>query len=263
MAARRKSSKRKSSSKSKAARRKSPARKKTARKKASKKKATRKKVTKKKPTRKKVTKKKAPARKKAAGKKALPRKAAPKTSPVESLARKLIAGTRDPSKLKLDELYADGVISREPGREPAVGLAGMREKFSDWASMARSTIWKARNSFVKQNTICIEWEAEIELQDGRSVSFEEVAVHQVKGGKIVEERYYYDPAIFESAAGAEPGIGDPGDAQESSWEEPPMPKAPIAPPIAELEPDDPSTRHTSIAPLEDEPEEPDIDPMDL
>jgi ketosteroid isomerase-like protein len=237
MAARRKSAKRKSSSKSKAARRKKPAAKKPARKKASK--------------------KKAPARKKPAAKKAPARKAVAKTPPIESLARKLIQATKDPAKMNLEELYAEGVVSREPGCEPVVGLAGMREKFSNWASAIQSATWKVRNSFVKQNTICIEWEAEIELKSGRRFPFEEVSVHQVKGGKIVEERYYCDPAIFESPA--EP-------SEPETLEESLLPSTPVAPPIADLlDPDEPR-RHDDLRPPfeeEEEAEESDIDPLDL
>jgi len=250
MAARRKSAKRKSSSKPKAAKGKAPARKKPAPKKASGKKATPKKVTKKKaPAPKKVTRAKAPAR-----------KAAPKTPPIEALARKLIQGTMDPAKMDLEQLYAGGVVSRQPRREPAVGLAGMRKKFSDWASMTRSASWKVRNSFIKQNTICIEWQAQIELKDGRRISLEEVSLHQVKGGKIVEERYYYDPSILESR-----GASMDTDA---SPEESLLPRAPVAPPISEpeddlLDADEPSRRE--LAPFEDEEdmEEPDLDPLDL
>jgi len=242
MAARRKSAKRKASTKSKAARRKKAAAKKA--------------------TRKKVAKKKAPKRKKVTKKKALARKAVSKTPPIEALARKLIQSTKDPAKMNLEQLYAEGVVSREPGCEPAVGLDGMRKKFSDWASAIQSATWKVRNSFVKQNTICIEWEAEIEMKGGRRLSFEEVSVHQVKGGKIVEERYYCDPAIFESPA-------EPSEA-EVSLEESLLPSTPVAPPIAEpeaelFEPDGPPKRDDPPPPFEEEedPEEPDIDPLDL
>ena len=62
-----------------------------------------------------------------------------------------------------------------------------------WGQMQDGTTWRARNIFVKGNTISIEWDCDVKLKDGRSVSFKEVAIHEVKGGKIVAERYYYDP----------------------------------------------------------------------
>ena len=56
--------------------------------------------------------------------------------------------------------------------------------------------WKARKIWTKGNTIAIQWDAQLKFRDGRSVEFEEVAMHEVRGGKIVAERYYYDPAVL-------------------------------------------------------------------
>ena len=38
-----------------------------------------------------------------------------------------------------------------------------------------------------------ELDAEVKLRDGRLVSLQETAVHDVRDGKIVSERYYYNP----------------------------------------------------------------------
>jgi ketosteroid isomerase-like protein len=47
-----------------------------------------------------------------------------------------------------------------------------------------------------KNTVCIEWDGEVTLRDGRSVHLREIAVHEIKDGKIQHERYYYDPSAL-------------------------------------------------------------------
>ncbi len=151
---------------------------------------------------------KAPARKKAdkrpsAGQRASGRGpskriAARKTLTPESLARKIVrATTGDSGHVNLEDLYAEDCTSIEAtGGDPAVGLAGLQEKLDGWMSVVDSQAWKTRHVWIKGNTIAIEWEADLKFRDGRRIQFEEVAVHEVRGGKIVAERYYYDPAVL-------------------------------------------------------------------
>lgn len=160
--------------------------------------AARKKTTKKKATRSKPAAKKKTASRTGAArpakKSAAPRK--PATPSIEAVARKIVRVTRDLSKADPADLYAADCTSCEPGGEPQVGLAGLEEKGKAWNAMQDSsqTTWTAKNVFIKRNTICIEWEAQVKMRDGRTVAFEEVAIHEVKAGKIIAERYYYDPA---------------------------------------------------------------------
>ncbi len=123
--------------------------------------------------------------------------AARKTPTVESLARKIVRVTNNPAHLKLSDLYAESCTSIEPGStEPVAGLEGLEQKLALWQSMVETQAWKARKIWTKGNTIAIQWDAQLKFRDGRSVEFEEVAVHEVRGGKIVAERYYYDPAVL-------------------------------------------------------------------
>lgn len=136
---------------------------------------------------------------------ATPRKAASaagkrtthKTPSVESVARKIVRVTKNPGQLKLADLYSESCSSIEPGPgEPVVGLEGLEQKLAFWTSIVEQQTWKARNVWIKGNTIAIQWDADLKFKDGRSVAFEEVAVHEVRGGKIVSERYYYDPSVL-------------------------------------------------------------------
>jgi hypothetical protein len=196
--------------------------------------AARKKATKKRSTaRKSASRRKAPARKKAAPKKrraaarpvrsgkrrpAAKAKGAPTA---EAIARKIIRATTDPSKLKIEDLYAEGCRSFEPSGPPAEGLTGIQGKMALWDQMQEGQKWKAVNIFIKKNAISIEWDAKITLRGGRTVPFREVAVHDLKGGKIINERYYYDPSQL--APPEEPAAPPPA--------QPPPPSSPPVNPL--------------------------------
>ena len=158
-------------------------------------------------TRSKRSRKPAPrkAARKAAAKRA-PRKAARKASrrpaapkkpaagaDLEALARRIVRATQNTALFDLRQLYAEGATSREATGDVATGYAGLEAKMKQWESMQMGTTWRPRNVFVKGDTICIEWDATVKLRDGRTVSMPEVAVHEVKNGKIATERYYYNP----------------------------------------------------------------------
>lgn len=138
-----------------------------------------------------------PARRKAARKPAPRPVAVPSLSAVESLARKIIrATTGDPAQTSLAELYAEGVTSTEASGETVTGFAGLEQKARQWEAMQEHTTWKPLNVFVSSDAICIEWDADVKLRDGRVANLRETAVHELKDGKIVAERYYYNPAAL-------------------------------------------------------------------
>ncbi len=136
-----------------------------------------------------------PTQRKAAS--AAGKRATKKTPSLESVARKIVRVTKNLSQLKLADLYSESCSSIEPGPgEPVVGLEALDEKLAFWMSSVEQQTWKPRNVWIKGNTIAIQWDADLKFKDGRSVAFEEVAVHEVRGGKIVSERYYYDPSVL-------------------------------------------------------------------
>lgn len=120
------------------------------------------------------------------------RKPASKASPIEALARKIVRAT-SLSEFPLREFYAEDAVSEEATGDVSRGLAGLENKLRRWEQMQSGTKWKARNVWSRGNTICIEWNAEVTLRDGRTVSLKEIGVHEIKGGKIAAERFYYNP----------------------------------------------------------------------
>ena len=133
-----------------------------------------------------------PARKKAsrkAGKRAA-------SGSLDALARKFVRATHRPETFVVAELYTPDCVSAEAAGNVDRGHAGIEAKAKRWAAMQKGTRWTARNVFTGKNVICIEWDAEVTLHDGRVVKLPEVAVHEIQGGKIARERYYYNPMLL-------------------------------------------------------------------
>lgn len=157
--------------------------------------------------RKKVARKRSPARKggkaarrgrraaKAAGKGTRARKASGRKAPsIDAVARRIVAAAVKPAKFKLEDLYTDQSVSAESGPGvPVTGLEGLRRKMDTWSQIQEAQTWRPVSVLTKGNKVVIEWDADVTLRGGRKVKFKEVAVHEVKGGKIASERYYYDP----------------------------------------------------------------------
>jgi ketosteroid isomerase-like protein len=114
-------------------------------------------------------------------------------SALAAFARKIVRATQDPANFDLRELYADGCVSREATGNVDTGFAGLEEKNRRWEAMQERSEWKARKVWSDGDAICIEWDATVHMRDGRVVPFAEIAVHEVRDGKIVAERYYYNP----------------------------------------------------------------------
>jgi len=122
---------------------------------------------------------------------------------LEALARKIVKVTASgQTPFPLHELYAEGCTSTEASGQTVTGFAGLEEKLRQWESMQSGTTWSARSVWTGKNRICIEWDAVVSLRDGRTVNLSEVAIHDVKGGKIVAERYYYNPMALAPPAAA-------------------------------------------------------------
>ncbi len=138
------------------------------------------------------------AKKKAKAKKgkAKPKRAAKAAAPtIDAVARKIVRATQQPD-FPFVTLYALDCTSAEAGGDPVRGHAGLEEKLKGWDQMQMGTKWKALNVWTGKNSVCIEWDAEVQMRDGRLVKLREIAVHEIKGGKIQNERFFYNPGAF-------------------------------------------------------------------
>jgi ketosteroid isomerase-like protein len=95
-------------------------------------------------------------------------------------------------------LYADNVESREASMPASVGIEAIKQKFAMWRGMVSDASFTPRTVVADGRTIVIEWDGRVTLAaSGRLVDFPEVAVHEIAGGKIVKERFYYDPSLLQ------------------------------------------------------------------
>ena len=94
-------------------------------------------------------------------------------------------------------LYADSIESQEASQLPIYGIEAVKLKSEQWRKMVSDSRWHARNMWCDGQTVVIEWEAQLTLRPGsRKVLLREIAVHEVREGKIVRERFYYDPSLL-------------------------------------------------------------------
>jgi len=114
-----------------------------------------------------------------------------------ALAQRIIDVTLADRDEDILALYAAGIESAEAGQPPQVGLEALRAKYAGWRAMTSATAFEPRRVAVDGNVIVIEWLGRITLAaSGRQVDMHEVAVHEVKNGKIVREAFYYNPAVL-------------------------------------------------------------------
>ena len=120
------------------------------------------------------------------------RKPAAKTASLDALARKIVRAT-NLTEFPLHDLYTEDAISEEATGDVSRGITGLEDKLKRWEQMQSGTKWTARNVWTGPKTICIEWDAEVNLRDGRTVKLREIGVHEIRNGKISVERFYYNP----------------------------------------------------------------------
>jgi ketosteroid isomerase-like protein len=121
--------------------------------------------------------------------KARAKKAAPS---LDALARKIVRAT-NLTEFPLRDYYTEDAVSEEATGDVSRGIAGLEEKLKRWEQMQAGTRWTALNVWTGPKTVCIEWDAVVNLRDGRTVKLREIGVHEIRDGKIAAERFYYNP----------------------------------------------------------------------
>jgi ketosteroid isomerase-like protein len=122
-----------------------------------------------------------------------------KNAALRALAQRIVDVTVSNDEAGMMGLYADAIESKEANNPPSVGIHAIRDKFAMWRGMASDAVFRPRSVLADGQTIVIEWEGRVTLAaTGRIVDFNETAVHEIANGKIVRERFYYDPAVLQS-----------------------------------------------------------------
>jgi ketosteroid isomerase-like protein len=127
--------------------------------------------------------------------KRMKRSVKPAKPSIEAVARKIVRATQQPD-FPFVTLYTADCTSQEAAGEPARGHAELEAKNARWAQFQVGSKWTARNVWTGKNTVCIEWDGVVQTRDGRTLNLREIAVHEIKDGKIQHERFYYNPNVL-------------------------------------------------------------------
>jgi ketosteroid isomerase-like protein len=145
-----------------------------------------------------VVRKATPKSKKTAPRARQAKAAAPADQAIRDLAKRIVDLTEAGDDEASLALYADDIESTEMGMDPTRGLEAIRQKFAMWRSMVSNAEFTARRVWVDGDTIVIEWDGRCTLAaNGRIADLIEIAIHEIRGGKIARERFYYNPAALQ------------------------------------------------------------------
>jgi ketosteroid isomerase-like protein len=105
------------------------------------------------------------------------------------------------SKEIYEEFYAEDVVVQENLQPPRVGraLSIERQKLMN-ANIKEVHNFKMGAILVDGDRSMFEMHLEATTQDGYRIHIEEVGLQTWKDGKIIHERYFYDPGSFEGKA---------------------------------------------------------------
>ena len=116
--------------------------------------------------------------------------------PSQERVRELIAMVESGRFVEaIEEFYAPSATMQENVQAPRVGrdtlVAGERRVLQSFKSVRTLPV---ETFFVDGDRSVIRWVFEFTGHDGRSFRQDELAYQKWAGDKIVEERFYYDPA---------------------------------------------------------------------
>ena len=94
----------------------------------------------------------------------------------------------------LQEFYADDASARENGDEPTAGLPALIERERRTLAAFGVRTVPGSTCLVDGERAVIHWQFEFTDGKGRRMRFEEAASQLWRDERIVQERFYYDPA---------------------------------------------------------------------
>ena len=95
----------------------------------------------------------------------------------------------------IEQFYAEAATMQENSNPPRVGLPALLENERKVLARAKEVRVKRAHSFlVDGDRAAIHWEFEFIDFEGRSRRVDEIAYQLWRDGKIIRERFFYDPA---------------------------------------------------------------------
>jgi ketosteroid isomerase-like protein len=116
----------------------------------------------------------------------------------QQIADRLVALCREGNDLQVHaELYGDDIVSIEPFAPPgrsaeSVGIAAVKAKGAWWYSAHTVNSSTVDGPLVSDAHFCVRFHYDVtQKASGNTIKFSELAVYQVKDGKIVREQFFY------------------------------------------------------------------------
>jgi len=98
------------------------------------------------------------------------------------------------------EFYAEDVVMQENLNPPTVGLtANLERERAFVASIAKVNEMRAQAVVVDGDRAVINWRQDLVTTDGTRLFFDQLSFQLWKDGKIVHERFVYDPGSLSAA----------------------------------------------------------------
>ncbi len=116
--------------------------------------------------------------------------------PIDENVRKLISLVEQGRFLEaIQEFYANDASMQENNDPPRVGLPALLEREKQFLNSIREMrVHRADSYVVDGNRAAINWIFETTDSQGKRRRLDEVAYQLWQDGKIIRERFYYDPA---------------------------------------------------------------------
>jgi len=99
----------------------------------------------------------------------------------------------------MQEFYADNVVMQDNLNAPTIGLAANLERERAFvASVTKVNEMRAEAVIVDGNRAVINWRQDL-IVNGQRLTFDQLSLQLWENGKIVHERFVYDPSTLSAA----------------------------------------------------------------
>ena len=99
----------------------------------------------------------------------------------------------------MQEFYADNVVMQDNLNAPTIGLeANLERERAFVASVTKVNEMRAEAVIVDGNRAVINWRQDL-VVNGQRLTFDQLSLQLWENGKIVHERFVYDPSTLSAA----------------------------------------------------------------
>ena len=99
----------------------------------------------------------------------------------------------------MQEFYADNVVMQDNLNAPTIGLeANLERERAFVASVTKVNEMRAEAIIVDGNRAVINWRQDLVI-NGQRLTFDQLSLQVWENGKIVHERFVYDPSTLSAA----------------------------------------------------------------